>query len=185
MTLETDRLFLREFTSDDWPHVLAYQVDPLYLRYSNSAPPTEADAQEFVQMFLDWQQEQPRARFQLAMVLKANNRLIGNCGVRVNDPDLREANIGYELNHRHWNQGYATEAARAILAFGFDELKMHRIWSWCVADNLGSVRVLEKIGMRLEGRLREKELIRGRWYDHLLYSILDHEWPRTNGEGHS
>ena len=183
MIIETDRLLLREFVADDWPEVLAYQVDPLYLRYSNSAPPTEMQAREFVEMFVGWQHEQPRTNFQLAMVLKANSKLIGNCGIRVNDPDQREANIGFELSHHHWNQGYATEAARAILAFGFDELKMHRIWSWCVADNVGSVRVLEKIGMRMEGQQREKELIRGRWHDHLLYSILDHEWPGARAGG--
>ncbi|MBX0328846.1 GNAT family N-acetyltransferase [Oscillochloris sp. ZM17-4] len=51
-------------------------------------------------------------------------------------------------------RGYATEAARAIVAFGFTELLLHRIWSWCIADNLGSARVLEKLGMRPEGRLR-------------------------------
>ena len=176
MNLETNRLLLREFMASDWPEVLAYQADPLYLRYSSWTHRTKADVQEFVQMFLAWQQEKPRTKFQLAAVLKVENKLIGNCGIRVNNPDLREADIGYEFNRHYWNQGYATEAARAILAFGLDELKMHRIWSWCVADNVDSARVLEKIGMRLEGRERKKELIKGRWYDQLRYAVLDHEW---------
>jgi RimJ/RimL family protein N-acetyltransferase len=52
----------------------------------------------------------------------------------------------------------------------------YQIWSWCIADNLASVRVLERLGMRREGRLRENEFFQGRWWDTLLYGILDHEW---------
>jgi RimJ/RimL family protein N-acetyltransferase len=60
--------------------------------------------------------------------------------------------------------------------FGFTELGLHRIWSWCIADNLGSAHVLEKVGMRLEGRQRDKEHFKGRWWDRLLYAILQDEW---------
>ena len=72
--------------------------------------------------------------------------------------------------------GYATEAAREIVRYGFVELGLHRIWSWCVADNLGSARVLEQVGMRLEGRQRDKEYYRGRCWDRLLYAVLEDEW---------
>ncbi|MBE9198992.1 MULTISPECIES: GNAT family protein [unclassified Nodularia (in: cyanobacteria)] len=178
MKLETERLLLREFVDTDWPAVFAYQSDPLYLRYYNWTHLTQTDAREFVQMFINQQKERPRIKFQLAVVLKDENHLIGNCGVRINDMELKEANIGYELDSRYWGRGYATEAARAILKFGFEELKIHRIWSWCVAENLSSVRVLEKNSMRCEGRLQEKELIKGKWYDSLIYAILDHEWKK-------
>ena len=167
---------MRDFVESDWEAVLAYQSDPLYLRYYHWTGRTEAEVRDFVQMFIDHQKQQPRQNFQLALILKSENFLIGNCGIRVNDTEMREANIGYELNSRYWGQGYATEAARAILRFGFETLAMHRIWSWCIADNVGSARVLEKIGMRLEGRLQQKEFIKGQWRDHLLYAILDHEW---------
>jgi ribosomal-protein-alanine N-acetyltransferase len=68
-----------------------------------------------------------------------------------------------------------------MLHFGFTELDLHRIWAWCIADNIGSIRVLEKLGMRLEGRLREKERFKGRWWDKLIFAILDFEWqaPQT------
>ncbi|MEH1828052.1 MAG: GNAT family protein [Nostoc sp.] len=176
MILETHRLLMRDFIETDWQAVFAYQSDPLYLRYNYWTHRTQKDVCEFIQMFIDQQKEQPRTKFQLAIILKEKNQLIGNCGIRVNDPEMREANIGYELNTQYWGQGYATEAAHAILKFGFEELGMHRIWSWCVAENLASIKVLEKIGMRREGHLREKELIKGRWYDNFLYAILDHEW---------
>src|SRR5687767_4699421 len=110
MRLTTQRLILREFVEEDWEAVLTYQSDPLYLRYNPWTQRSEADVREFVGWFLANQQEQPRAKFQLAVILKMEGRLIGNCGVRVNDPELREGNIGYELDPRHWGRGYATEA---------------------------------------------------------------------------
>lgn len=182
MIIETERLLMREFIESDWQVVFAYQSDPLYLRYYHWTERTQTDAQEFVRMFINQQKEQPRTKFQLAVVLKEENQLIGNCGIRINDRQLREANIGYELDSRYWGKGYATEAARAMLKFGFETLGMHRIWSWCVAENIASVRVLEKIGLRREGHLREKEFIKGRWYDNFLYAILDHEWLTSHNQ---
>ena len=70
----------------------------------------------------------------------------------------------------------ATEAARAMMRFGFAELGVHRIWAECVADNVASARVLDQLGMRREARFREHQWARGRWWDTLIYAILDHEW---------
>lgn len=176
MQLTTDRLILREFEEDDWTAVLAYQSDPLYLRYYHWSDRTSGNVRAFVNMFLDWQKERPRTKFQLATTLRESGQLIGNCGIRINNPELREANIGYELNSHFWGKGYATEAARAILQFGFSELGMHRIYANALAINKGSARVLEKLGMRLEAREVEKELIKGQWQDSLIYAILDREW---------
>ncbi|UCC51101.1 MAG: GNAT family N-acetyltransferase [Anaerolineaceae bacterium] len=176
MQLETDRLILREFEGSDWTAVLAYQSDPLYLRYYHWTERSQKDVKRFVKMFLHQQQERPRTIFQLAVVPKDKNQLIGNCGIRINNVELREANIGYELDSRFWGKGYATEAAQAILRFGFIELGLHRIFASTLAVNKGSARVLEKLGMRLEARELEKEFIKGRWYDNLTYAILDREW---------
>ncbi len=176
MELNTPRLLLREFVSADWPAVLAYQRDPRYLRYYDWADRTPDDVQRFVQMFLNQQAEQPRRKFQLAVILKASGQLVGNCGIRQTGARAYEADIGYELAPDHWGRGYATEAARAIMQFGFAELRVHRIWAWCIADNTASARVLEKLGLKLEGRLREKEYFKGRWWDTLVYGILENEW---------
>jgi RimJ/RimL family protein N-acetyltransferase len=176
MQLETDRLILREFVEEDWEAVLAYQSDPLYLRYYHWSDRTPGHVRAFVRMFLDFQKERPRTKFQLAMVLKDNGQLIGNCGIRINNQKLREAHIGYELSSHYWGKGLATEAAQAILRFGFEELGMHRIFATTLADNIGSTKVLAKIGMRLEAREVEKEFIKDRWYDSLTFAMLDREW---------
>jgi [ribosomal protein S5]-alanine N-acetyltransferase len=88
----------------------------------------------------------------------------------------QEADIGYELNPKHWNNGFATEAASAIADFGFSHFGVHRIWADCIAENTGSAHVLEKLGMKLEGRLREHKYFKGRWWDTLMYAILADEW---------
>jgi [ribosomal protein S5]-alanine N-acetyltransferase len=186
MEITTERLILREFKQSDWPDVLAYQSEPLYLRYYEWTERTPQAVQEFIEMFLANQRELPRIKYQLAITLKSNQRLIGNCGVRMKIADAREGDIGYELSPYHWGYGYATEAARAMVEFGFTQLKLHRIWSWCIADNVGSARVLQKLGMQAEGRLRENEYYKGRWWDTLLFGILDYEWKpqpaQTSGD---
>ena len=176
MILTTRRLALREFVEDDWRVVLAYQSDPRYLRFYPWTQRTADDVQAFVQQFIAWQTEHPRTKFQLALVAVAEAQLIGTCGIRKEHADAREAELGYEIAPRFWGRGYATEAAQAVLAFGFEDLHLHNIWASCIAENTASVRVLEKLGMRQEGRLREHRWMKGRWWDTLLYGILDWEW---------
>ena len=176
MKLETERLLLRDFVKDDWKRVLEYQSDPLYLRYYEWTERTPEAAREFVSWFLDHQVQEPRIKFQLAIVLKSNNQLIGNCGIRMDTANAFEGDVGYELDPKHWDRGYATEAAHAMVDFGFTNFGLHRVWSWCIADNLGSAHVLEKLGMRREGHLRENEFYKGRWWDTLMYGILVDEW---------
>lgn len=191
MLLKTERLLLREFEEDDWSSVLSYQTDPRYLRYSPWTERTEADAREFIGTFIAWRQEQPRTKFQFAIALLAEDRLIGTCGIRLartvephsDRSSVWEADIGYELDSQFWGHGYATEAVRALLTFGFEQLGLHRIWAHCLAENTASIRLLERIGMRREGHLRENEWQQGRWHDTLTYAILAQEWEDKHDTG--
>ena len=176
MKLETKRLILRDFVANDWQRVLEYQSDPLYLRYYHWEERTPEAVKEFIRRFLDHQQQEPRTKFQLAAVLKSNGLLIGNCGVRMEYIGAEEAEIGYEFDPTYWNHGYATEAAHVMVDYGFSRLDVHRIWAACVADNTGSAHVLEKLGMKLEGRFREHRYYKNRWWDSLYYAILEDEW---------
>ena len=175
MELITERLILREFVAEDAVAVLAYQSDPRYLPYNRWTDRRLEDVEAFVGMFLNQQRERPRIKYQLAITHKPDGVLIGNCGVRKQAADAVEAELGYELAPSHWGHGYATEAARAMLKFAFQELRVHRVAAWCIADNTASARVLERLGMRLEGRLREKENFKGRRWDSLIYGILESE----------
>jgi ribosomal-protein-alanine N-acetyltransferase len=181
MLLTTERLLLRDFDEHDWRPTLHYQSDSEFLRYNHWTKRTELDVRSLIRTFMDWSREQPRKRFQLAIVLKENNQLIGNCGLRMAYAQARIADLGYELDRRYWGKGYATEAAYALLTFGFEQLQLHRIWAYCVVENTASAHVLEKIGMRYEGCQVESEWMKGRWWTTLFYAMLDREWQQSHG----
>ena len=175
MSLTTARLIQRDSTAYDRPGILVHQSHPLHLPYLPWTERTEEDVRRFANWFLGHQAQQRRTGFQLAVILKTDGRLIGNCGIRMAaEASARphEGEIGYELSPDEWGRGYATEAAREIVRFGFETLGLHRIGAWCVADNTASARVLEKLGMTLEGRLRDKEHYKGRYWDVLMYGMV-------------
>jgi ribosomal-protein-alanine N-acetyltransferase len=183
MILTTERLLLRDFVESDWEAMLAYQQDPLYLRYNEWMSRTAEEVRDFLQIFLDHQKHVPRIKFQFAITLRSTGQFIGNCGVRKGFADAREGDMGYELDPRFWGNGYATEAARAVLGFGFSYINLQRVSAWCLAENVASARVLEKLGMKLKKRMRDHQFFKGKWWDMLSYAILYDEWRRqTRGE---
>ncbi len=115
------------------------------------------------------------------MVTLGDGRLIGAAGLDVAE-EACQATLGYCLSARAWGRGYATETARALVGFGFDVLLLHRIQAGCDPENAASARVLEKVGMTLEGRLRDDARIRGEYRDTLVFGILEHEWRAHGGE---
>ncbi len=181
MELLTSRLRLREFEMQDWQAVLAYQQDPRYLRFYAWDERTEQDARRFVRMMLNQKERVPRVKFQLAVTMRETGELIGNCGVRKERADSGVGDIGYEISPEYWGKGLATEAVEVMVAFGFEKLNLRRIWAQCIAENAGSWRVMEKVGMRREGRLRQIEWFKGRWWDMLVYAIVAEEWHSKRG----
>jgi ribosomal-protein-alanine N-acetyltransferase len=178
MLLQTQRLLLRDWTEADWPAVFAYQSTAAYQRFYPEMGHTEADARAFVRRFLQWQQEMPRWRYQWAVVLRKQDKLIGTCGIRKSHPDACDAEIGCELAPETWGRSYPVELGRLLLHFGFTDLGLHRIYAHCIAENRGAVALAEKLGMSREGRLRENVSIRGKWHDTLVYGILQQEWDK-------
>lgn len=177
MRLVTERLVLREFVETDWPAMLAYHCDARYLAHYPQNAGSTATLRRLLGMFIGWQQERPRYRWQLAITLHSSDEVIGTCGIRLTEPGAAQAELGYGLSSAHWHQGYATEAARRMLSLAFDELGVHRVGARVVASNAASIALLERLGFASEGRLREYErLDDARWCDALLYGLLDSEW---------
>jgi RimJ/RimL family protein N-acetyltransferase len=185
LEIVTDHLVLRDFEPGDLDAMLAYQSDPRYLRYYEQARAGHIaeDARRLLERFLLAQEKQPRTAFQLAMTLREDGRLIGNAGVRMESADATEGDMGCEIAPDYWNRGYATEATRAMLAFGFEQLGLHRISASTMAPNVGAWRVLEKLGMKREGELRETTLLADGWANSVIYGMLQQEWSASKGEG--
>jgi ribosomal-protein-alanine N-acetyltransferase len=176
MRITTERLALREFTPADESAMHAIRRDPRFLEFYDPGLGTPEATARLHALFLEWQHEEPRTRWQLAVTLEGDDTPIGSAGIRRKPDHDFEADIGYELRVEHWGRGYATEAARALVTFGFTELGVARISAHCISENVRSAHVLEKLGMRLEGRLRANERFRDRWRDTSLYAILRDEW---------
>jgi [ribosomal protein S5]-alanine N-acetyltransferase len=173
MILETERLILRELQESDFAAVHSYASDPEVVRYTEFGPNVEQDTRGYLQMAVEQQNARPRTVYNLGIVLKANEKLIGSCAINVSEPRHRQAYIGYILTRDCWNHGYMTEAAGAMLSFGLQQLTLHRIYATCDPDNIASYRVMEKVGMTREGYLRESKFVRGKWRNSLQYSILE------------
>jgi RimJ/RimL family protein N-acetyltransferase len=173
--LRTDRLILREFVEDDWRAVHAFLSDPEVSRYCPFQPPTEEETREEIRKLIDGQRAKP-PQYDFALVLRSTGTLIGLCRLTMRPDELRQGEILYLLNRRYWGQGYATEAARAVLGYGFEELGLHRVYATCRPANVASSRVMEKVGMQQEGHLRRHRWMKGTWQDSLLYAILEEEW---------
>jgi RimJ/RimL family protein N-acetyltransferase len=121
-----------------------------------------------------------------AITLAADEVLIGSIGMEIQD-EHEHARLGYWLGVPYWNRGYGTEAVKAVLAYGFDTLHLHRIYAPHFSGNLASGRVLQKVGMRHEGRLREHYVRFGRRVDLELYGMLESDfreqpWSHASGE---
>jgi RimJ/RimL family protein N-acetyltransferase len=173
----TARLLLREVEAGDWQAIYQWCSDPEVVRFNLSGgPSTEERSRAYVQQAIAWAKEQPRRDCAFAIILRADGQLIGGCRLRVIDPDSRVADIGFGLYRQFWGQGFATEAVRALLSFGFEEPGMHHLSGEPIAANTASIRVMEKVGMRREGHFRERYWFEDRWWDSFHYAILDHEW---------
>lgn len=176
VTIETERLVLREFHRDDWESVHEYAVDPEVYRYMPWGPNSEEQTLAFIERAIASRGRDPWLHFEFAVTVRGSGRLIGGAGIRAADECFRAADMGYCLRRDAWGLGLGTEAARGLIGFGFERLGLHRIWATCDTGNARSARVLEKAGMALEGTMRDDTWLRGHWRSSHVYSILDSEW---------
>ena len=117
------------------------------------------------------------------MVLRSTNELIGDCASGTDQEDPRQVEIGFTIRPEYQGRGYATEGARTLVGYLFDDRAKHRVTARCDVRNTASARVLERIGMRREGYLRESTWAKGEWTDEFCYAVLDHEWAERAGPG--
>jgi RimJ/RimL family protein N-acetyltransferase len=175
MELILPRLRLCEWRLPDWPAAHEYASDPEVVRYLDWGPNTEAETRAFIRETMRTRRKRPRTRYDLAVALKSTDRVIGGARLWIESAQHREGSIGYTLARASWGQGYAREVAAGLLRFGFEKLGLHRIHAIVEPENIASTRVLERVGMRHEGHLRDHRYAKGRWRDSLLYAILEDE----------
>ncbi|WP_299602019.1 GNAT family N-acetyltransferase [uncultured Aquimarina sp.] len=143
---ETRRLILREFILDDAQDFFDLNSDPEVLKFTGDQ--AFANVEDTITFLKNYQKQQYRSvgYGRWAVLLKPTNQFIGWCGLKKNEEDL--VDLGFRFYKDQWNKGYATEAAKATLTYGFHELQLHEIIGRAAHENSASIRVLEKIGMK-------------------------------------
>lgn len=144
--IETARLYLRQFTLDDLDELYRIYSDPEIMKYLRGVRSREATEIAIHTMLKNWEQN----NFGMwALVHKIDRKMIGRCGLAFLDK-TPEVELGYVLNKVYWNQGLVTEASFASLNYGFDILHLDRIVAIARPENIGSQRVMQKVGMKYE-----------------------------------
>lgn len=183
LPLITPRVLVREFTPADFAALRAIDADPEVLRYRSRPEITPDMTREFLAQAASSAAEGAgRARYALAVVLRGGpqaGQLIGQCGLTRLPPGT-EAFLWYSLNRQHWGQGYMTEAARAVLAFGFEAAGLERIFAECHPENLASVQVMQRIGLRPEAHMPDEDEHFPERRGHYRYALQQDEWLSDN-----
>jgi ribosomal-protein-alanine N-acetyltransferase len=173
--LQTERLDLREFVAADFDAVHAYASDPLVTRFTSWGPNTLEETHEFFARTFKDNQETPRRNFIFGIVERASRELFGSCGIAACDATGQHFTFGYCLHRDWWGQGFGSEAATALVEFGFEELEAHRLWAHVFVGNTASARILEGLGFREEGVALQSAYVRNAWHDVITYARLSSE----------
>ncbi|MGW8825136.1 GNAT family N-acetyltransferase [Paenibacillus lautus] len=169
--LETQRLRLREIRLQDAEAIYrCFSHEQVTRYYGQDTLTSPEQARRFIELFANNYAEQRGIRWGIER--KDRQGLIGTIGYNAWSPRHRRAEIGYELHHDFWRQGYASEAASAILAYGFQELGLTRIGAVVFIENQASHALLAKLGFEAEGTLRQYIYQNGTAHDTLVYSLL-------------
>jgi len=170
--LETERLILRKPTLDD-VEGLQEVINDIRIAGTTLNIPHPYSVED-AKSWIERQQKGTVSRDTVnsSFFLKESGKLIGGIGLSDISPYHQKAEIGYWCGYEHWGNGFTTEASRAMIEYGFNELKLERIYAICFATNTASVRVMEKIGMVFEGTARNEYKKDGKFVDFHHYAIL-------------
>ncbi len=178
--LETDRLVLRRFTTDDVGHLVELDSDPEVMRFINGGKPTPLEVVEreiLPKILAEYQRAPGFGRW--AATHKASEEFLGWFSLRQHeDCGPNEAELGYRLRRAAWGQGYATEGARALIHMGFTELGLGRIIAQTMTVNQASRRVMEKVGLTYVRTFFQDwgETIEGSQQGDVLYALDRADW---------
>ncbi|MGW8251027.1 MAG: GNAT family N-acetyltransferase [Anaerolineales bacterium] len=184
LKLETERLLLRPLRMKDAVLFSEYRSDPQVARYQGwTTPFSLVQARQFIREMKTVLPGTPGQWFQLAIELKKERQMIGDCAFVILEKDAMQAEIGFTLAQPYQGQGYASEAVRRLLTYLLVENNLHRVRANCDEENLASANLLERVGMRREAHFIKSLWFKGRWSSEYWYAILRHEWIGLEAEG--
>lgn len=178
-TIKTEHLILRPFEKSDFEEVMDYYALPDVRRYLDWKARDKTEARSALDaMRKQTRLTRPGDTLTLAIVRKADGKVMGHVSLKWTDATAQQAEVRFALGPAFRRNGYASEAVKAIVTFGFEEHRLHRIFARTAGRNEASARLLKSLGMRLEAHYREHAFFQGEWDEELHFAILDREWLR-------
>jgi ribosomal-protein-alanine N-acetyltransferase len=175
--LETGRLILREIVPADAEDLFRIFSDEETMRYWSTRPYKSVDqARRLIENLAE--AAFVGAGIHWAITLRGDERLIGKCGYNGWRKAHRRGDISYIVAREHWGKGIVSEALGAMLDYGFDHMNLHSVEAGVTPGNDASTRLLQRLGFRLEGHLRESFLTENGFVDSLIYSLLRRDWRK-------
>ena len=178
--IETERLLLRVFTPEDAKRYYSYRSLPETLRYMHREPMTMEQAAERMKSYAKLEFEKDGDVFFLAIQPKHTQELAGEILFKLESVRGKQGEIGWSLHPDSVGNGYVTEAAQALLKYGFEHFGFRRIFANIIADNEASVRVAERLGMRREAHFIDNDFYNDRWTSTYIYALLASEFAHAN-----
>ncbi len=180
MKIKTKRLVIRELEKQDLTAIVE-QVNNLNVSRNLDLVPhpyIKKDAEWFINHCKKEAKKKPRENYELAIILKEEGTLIGVIGITHVDIFKKKATFGYWLGEKYWGKGIMSEAGKAMTDFGFTKLKLKRIEAGVYTGNIGSERVLQKLGFKYEGLARKaaRPKSTGEFHDAKMYGLLRGDW---------
>ncbi|TFB14251.1 N-acetyltransferase [Filobacillus milosensis] len=171
--ISTDRLLLRKLSPSDAEDYFQYRSQPEIYQFQSFHPTSINDVRKFI-LSNCVEFNRTNTWYQVAVCLKDSGILIGDIGIHFVDDDQIE--IGYTIAPTEQQKGYATESLRAMISYLFKNLKKHRITASVDPNNINSIKLLNKLGMRKEAHFVQSINLKGYWEDDCIYAILKDEW---------
>ncbi len=182
----TERLAVRDFIAGDVDAVHVYAGDIDNCAFMDWAPESREDVAAFIERRLADQVQEPRVQYDMALCLRDTGELIGSMGL-IHNKERDQAEIGWILNKRYWHKGYAFEAGKGFLHFGFLGLELHRIFARCDTENRASYSLMERLGMRREACFQKDMHVHVRqklsWRSTYVYAMLRNEYLGSLPDG--
>tara|TARA_R110001592_G_scaffold36070_8_gene121902 strand:+ start:1433 stop:1975 length:543 start_codon:yes stop_codon:yes gene_type:complete len=174
INLQSTRLDLHLLSLADIEEVHALHSSPEVDKFNTlGIPKNIVHTQSIIEPWVSEHQKLDAKQYTFTIRAKETNGFVGLIALKLGSLKFENGEVWFKLSPNMWGKGYCTEALKLVLAFGFDELKLHRIEAGCAVDNVGSARVLEKVGMTKEGRKRKVLPLKTGWSDNFEYAILD------------
>lgn len=173
-SITTSRTRLRPIVPTDLASIHQLHACPEVDQYNALGVPK--DINETKTIITPWikDMEAPKIKnYTFAIETKAEKAFVGLFGLKVGTEKYKRAEVWYKIHPDHWNKGFATETLKAIITYSFETLHLHRIQAGCAVANIGSIKVLEKVGMIREGRGRQVLPLASGWSDNFEYAMLE------------